>query len=74
MEGAGIMGKIDELVAKRKRGELDAKAFYAALLDILSQLAEVLKNEDISDTDIASQIPLLLTFLYDQADKLEKRH
>ncbi len=74
MEGAEIMGRIDDLVARRKRGELDARGFYLALLDILSQLSEVLKSEEISDEDIVSQIPLLLTFLYDQADKLEKRH
>ncbi len=73
MEGAAIMGKLDELVEKRKRGELDPRGFYKALLEILGQLTRALKDEDISETDIKSQIPLLLTFLYDQADKLEKR-
>ncbi len=73
MEGAVIMGKIDDLVEKRKRGELDPRGFYMALLDILGGLTQTLKDEDISEEDIKSQIPLLLTFLYDQADKLEKR-
>ena len=74
MEGANIMGRIDELVAKRKKGELDTRGFYLALLDILGELVEVLKREEIADEDVLSQIPLLMTFLYDQADKLEKRH
>ncbi len=74
MEGAVMMGKLDELVEKRKRGELDPRGFYKALLEILGSLAKTLKEEDISDDDIKGQIPLLLTFLYDQADKLEKRH
>ena len=74
MEGANIMGRIDELVAKRKKGELDTRGFYMALLDILGELVEVLKREEIADEDVLSQIPLLMTFLYDQADKLEKRH
>ncbi len=74
MEGAVIMGKLDDLVEKRKRGELDPRGFYRALLEILGSLAQTLKDEDISEDDIRSQIPLLLTFLYDQADKLEKRH
>ncbi len=73
MEGAAIMGKLDELVEKRKRGELDPRGFYRALLEILGQLTQALKDEDISEGDVKSQIPLLLTFLYDQADKLEKR-
>ncbi len=74
MKGREIMGKLDELVEKRKKGELDARAFYRELLNVLSELVTALKEEDISDADITLQIPLLLTFLYDQAEKLEKRH
>ncbi len=74
MKGREIMSKLDELVERRKKGELDARAFYMELLDVLSELTTALKEEDISDADITLQIPLLLTFLYDQAEKLEKRH
>jgi len=74
MRGSEIMSKLDELVEKRKKGELDARAFYKELLNVLSDLVTALKEEDISDADITLQIPLLLTFLYDQAEKLEKRH
>ncbi len=74
MRGREIMGKLDDLVERRKKGELDARAFYMELLNVLSELVSALKEEDISDADITLQIPLLLTFLYDQAEKLEKRH
>ncbi len=73
MKGREIMNKLDELVEKRKNGELDARTFYMELLGVLSDLVTALKEEDISDADITLQIPLLLTFLYDQAEKLEKR-
>ncbi len=67
------MSRLDQLVEKRKNGELDARAFYKELLNVLSDLVTALKEEDISDADITLQIPLILTFLYDQAEKLEKR-
>ena len=67
------MTKLDELVERRRKGELDARAFYKELLNILSELVTALKEEEIADSDITLQIPLLLTFLYDQLDKLEKR-
>ncbi len=73
MKGREIMSSIDELVEKRKKGELGEKDFYFSLLDILSRLATALKEEEISDSDITLQIPLILAFLYDQAEKLEKR-
>jgi len=73
MRGRELMTKLDELVEKRRKGELDARAFYKELLNILSELVTALKEEEIADSDITLQIPLLLTFLYDQLDKLEKR-
>ncbi|GEM_PF-1435491 len=72
MEGREIMNLIDELVEKRRKGELGAKDFYVSLLDVLSRLATALKEEEISDADITFQIPLILAFLYEQAERLEK--
>ncbi len=74
MHGAEIMKEVDELVAKRKNGGISDRDFYFSLLDILSKLIEALKSEkSISDSDIRTQTPLILSFIYDQADKLEKR-
>jgi len=61
------------LEEKRKHGELDEKQFYYGLLDLLSNLKDALREEDIPLKDIKKQIPVLLTFIKLQIDEMKLR-
>ncbi len=60
--------KVKELKEQRKNGELTIKAYYAELLNVLTNLTDSLIGEldNIEDADIRSQIPLLVVILDDQ--------
>jgi len=65
--------KLKELNEKRKRGELSAREYYAGLMELLIELANSLKEEEISDADVKRQIPLLKVFISEQIKKMEGR-
>lgn len=59
---------VQSLKQRRKAGELSPKQYYAGLLDVLKSLTESLIGEldTIDDTDVRTQIPLLLVILDEQ--------
>ena len=63
-----LSDKVTQLKAQRKNGELDAKAYYRELLDVLKNLADSLVDEvdSLDDAQIRAQIPLLIVLLDDQ--------
>jgi len=67
------MERLKELNAKRKSGELSARDYYRGLMDLLMELANALKEEDISDEDVKKQIPLLKVFISEQIKKMSGR-
>lgn len=72
---AQMADHIKNLKAQRKAGELGAKAYYTALLQVLNNLADSLIAEldGIEDADVRSQIPLLIVLLDDQIRTLGER-
>jgi NTP pyrophosphatase (non-canonical NTP hydrolase) len=68
-----LMERLKELNAKRKSGELSARDYYRGLMDLLMELANALKEEDISDEDVKKQIPLLKVFISEQIKKMSGR-
>ena len=58
-----LTATLKELETRRKNGEISALEFYKGLLDLLAELKDVLVREDIAETQIRKQIPLLLTFI-----------
>ena len=72
-ESRKLLGELKELETQRKNGEIDIKAFYDGLLNLLSSLREVLVKEDINEKEIKKQIPLLLVFLKNQISDLSLR-
>lgn len=73
VESERLTEKLKEIEEKRKKGEISVKEFYSELLNILSDLKDVLSHEDISENDVKKQIPLLLAFIKDQISKLAQR-
>ncbi|NPB08257.1 MAG: hypothetical protein GXN96_04940 [Aquificae bacterium] len=61
------------LEEKRKRGEISSVEFYRGLLDVLKLLDEELKKEDLSETSVKKQIPLILSFIKSQIKELRSR-
>ena len=68
-----LQQKLKELEQKRKNGEISAKEFYKGLLQLVTELIDVLEKEDINEQNIRRQIPLLLTFLKAQIKNLQNR-
>ena len=68
-----LQQKLKELEQKRKNGEISAKEFYNGLLQLVTELIDVLEKEDINEQNIRRQIPLLLTFLKAQIKNLQNR-
>ena len=68
-----LQQKLKELEQRRKSGEISAKEFYKGLLQLFTELIDVLEKEDISEQNIRRQIPLLLTFLKAQIKNLQDR-
>jgi len=72
-ESQRLIDLVKELEQKRKNREISAAEFYKGLLEVLSQLKDVLLAEEISDENVRKQIPLLLTFIKAQIGKLGER-
>ncbi len=58
---------------QRKNGEIDIVPYYKALLNILADTVQNLRDEDISEQEAKNQIPLILLFLDEQISKLSGR-
>ncbi len=65
---AQLMDALSGLKEKRKNGDLDPKAFYRGLLEIMKALSASLVDEvdRLDAADVRAQIPLLLVILDDQ--------
>ncbi len=65
---AQLDDRLRELKEKRKTGELGTKEFYHGLLLIMQELSASLIEElgRIEDTEVRTQIPLLLMILDEQ--------
>ena len=63
-----LSDKAIQLKEQRKNGDLDVKGYYRELLDILKNLADSLVEEvdNLDDSQIRAQIPLLVVLLDDQ--------
>ena len=70
-----LSDKVTQLKAQRKNGELDVKAYYRELLDVLKNLADSLVDEvdSLDDAQIRAQIPLLIVLLDDQIRVFHER-
>jgi len=68
-----MKAKLDELNAKRKKGEISARDYYKGLMSLLAELAQALQEENISEEDVKKQIPLLKVFLTEQIKKMGER-
>ena len=73
LESDRLLGILKDLENKRKNGELSAKEFYKALLELLTDLKDVLVHENIDEKQIRKQIPLLLAFIKSQISELHDR-
>ncbi len=73
LESERLIQRLKEAEQKRKNGEISASEFYKILLDILADLKDVLINENINETQVRKQIPLLLAFIKSQISELEMR-
>ncbi len=73
LDSQRLLQKLRELEEKRKKGEIDSREFYKGLLELLAELKDVLVQENIDETNIKRQIPLLLAFIKSQISELEQR-
>ena len=73
LESDRLLGELKTLEEKRKNGELSAKEFYKALLELLADLKDVLAHENIDEKQVRKQIPLLLAFIKSQISELHAR-
>ena len=73
LESDRLLGILKDLENKRKNGEITAREFYKALLELLADLKDVLAHENIDEKQIRRQIPLLLAFIKSQISELHDR-
>ncbi|MEO2153395.1 MAG: hypothetical protein ABGX24_03140 [Aquificota bacterium] len=73
MSSAELKQLLKELQDKRKKRQISAAEFYKGLLDLMSRLAQDLRDEEIPETQIKKQIPLLLTFINAQIKAMAER-
>ena len=73
LESQRLTDILKDLETKRKNGEISAREFYKALLELLADLKDVLVHENINEAQIKRQIPLLLAFIKSQIMELEGR-
>ncbi len=67
------LAQLEALKAQRKEGTIDTIPYYKALLEILADTVQNLRDEDINERDAKTQIPLILLFLDEQIAKLSGR-
>ncbi len=68
-----LYNSFQELKLKRKNGEISEREYYIALLELVKRLIDTLEKENISDSDVKKQIPLIVLFISEQIDKLAAR-
>ena len=68
-----LYSSFKELKLKRKNGEISEREYYIALLELVKRLIDTLEKENISDSDVKKQIPLIVLFISEQIDKLAAR-
>ena len=73
MGAQGLANELQSLKKARKEGDISLKDFYKSLLHLLAELTEELEEEQINDSDIKKQIPLILAFLEDQISNYKER-
>ncbi len=73
MSSAELKQLLKELQDKRRKRQISAAEFYKGLLDLMSRLAQDLRDEEIPETQIKKQIPLLLTFINAQIKAMGER-
>ncbi len=72
---AQLAEQLRTLKQQRKAGELDLATYYQKLLQMVGKLADSLTAEvgQMSDEEIAHQVPLMLLFLEEQIRKFGER-
>ncbi len=73
MSSAELKKLLKELEDKRKSRQISSAEFYKGLLELLINLAQDLRGEQIEDAQIRRQIPLLLTFIKAQIKNMAER-
>ena len=73
LDSERLYNTLHQLEDERKNGNLTIREFYKGLLELLSNLKDVLVAENINEKQIKKQIPLLLVFLETQIEELHKR-
>ncbi|WP_457680758.1 hypothetical protein [Thermovibrio sp.] len=68
-----MIKELNQLNEKRKNREITAREYYRGLIDVLSELIESLREEEISEEEVRKQIPLLRIFLTEQLKKMADR-
>lgn len=65
-----LADRMAEIKQQRLNGKLTPKGYYGELLKVLGNLAESLADEldKLEDSEVVSQIPLLVVLLNDQID------
>ena len=72
---AQLASQLKELKAQRKEGQISLSSYYQQLLQMTSRLAESLGEEieNLSEEEVALQVPLVLLFVEEQIRKFVER-
>ena len=72
---AQLAARLKEVKTTRKEGNLSLAAYYRELLQMVSRLAESLESEveNLSNEEIALQVPIILFFIEEQIRKFGDR-
>ncbi len=73
LRSGDMIKELNQLNEKRKNREITAREYYRGLIDVLSELIESLREEEISEEEVRKQIPLLRIFLTEQLKKMADR-
>jgi hypothetical protein len=63
--------RVQQLEQARKEGKITLKYFYKELLELLAELKDFLEEENLPDSEIKRQIPVLLFFIKEQLETVE---
>lgn len=75
LSAANLAQRIQTLKQQRKAGTLSLRAYYRALLELMSEVSASLQEEInlLPEEEIAQQVPLILLFLEEQIRKFGER-
>ncbi|MDQ7028581.1 MAG: hypothetical protein Q9O62_01755 [Ardenticatenia bacterium] len=70
-----LVEQLRALKARKREGEIDMRAYYQQLLELLDHVVHSLVGEvdSLTDEEIILQTPLLLLFLEEQVAKFDER-